>query len=115
MERYGQILAALLAQGHPARLNVSAATKLLLGKGKVTGYRLLAGGKFPVPVFGTPREQYVRLQDVAALLADLPFGGEEQGEVGQQKRRRVGRPPKLEQIAEERRRAVAATHSDGRS
>lgn len=71
MDRYAQILCALLER-HPARLSVEAASRLLLGKGKVYGYGLVRAGRFPVPVLGGGRgePQYVRLQDVARFFAD---------------------------------------------
>lgn len=112
MDRYALVLSDLLER-HSIRLNIEQATRLVLGKTKVTGYKLLREGKFPLPVHGGGKEDYfVRLQDVAALLCDVQLPQQEQSDQSgappqTTPRRRVGRPTKAEQLAEERRAALA--------
>lgn len=108
MDRYAQVLSSLL-ETHSIRLSVEQATRLVLGKTKVTGYRLLKEGKFPLPVHGGGNEDYfVRLQDVAALLCDVQVPQVPQRETPPTPApRRVGRPTRAEQLAEERRAALA--------
>ena len=107
MDRYAQVLSSLLEK-HSIRLSIAEATKLTLGKSKVTGYKLVREGKFPLPVQGGGKEDYfVRLQDVAALLCDVQLPQQEQaGASLTPAPRRVGRPTRAEQLAEERRRAL---------
>ncbi len=107
MDRYAQVLSGLLER-HSIRLSIEEATRLVLGKTKVTGYKLLREGKFPLPVHGGGKEDYfVRLQDVAALLCDVQLPQQEQaGAPSTSAPRRVGRPTRAEQLAEERRRAL---------
>lgn len=110
VDMYAQLLSSLL-ETHSIRLSVEQATRLVLGKSKVTGYKLLREGKFPLPVQGGGKEDYfVRLQDVAALLCDVQLPQQEQSDQSgaapqTTPRRRVGRPTKADQLAAERRRA----------
>ena len=108
MDRYAQVLSGLLER-HSIRLSIEQATRLVLGKTKVTGYKLLREGKFPLPVHGGGQEDYyVRLQDVAAALCDVQVPQVAQPETpATPTRRRVGRPTRAEQLAEERRAALA--------
>ncbi len=107
MDRYAQVLSGLLEK-HSIRLSIAEATKLILGKSKVTGYKLLKTGNFPLPVYGGGKDDhYVRLQDVAALLCDVGVPQVARPEIPPTPaRRRVGRPTRAEQLAEERRRAL---------
>ncbi len=108
MDRYALVLSGLLER-HSIRLSIEEATRLVLGKTKVTGYKLLREGKFPVPVQGGGQEDYyVRLQDVAALLCDVEVPQVAQPATpSTPTHRRVGRPTRAEQLAEERRAALA--------
>ena len=107
VDRYAQLLSSLLEK-HSIRLSIEDATRLVLGKTKVTGYKLVREGKFPLPVHGGGQEDYyVRLQDVAALLCDVEVPQAARPEIPPTPaRRRVGRPTRAEQLAEERRRAL---------
>ncbi|WP_324343498.1 hypothetical protein [Thiomonas arsenitoxydans] len=107
MDRYSHILCSLLEK-YPARICIEDASRLILGKGKVAGYELLKTSRFPVPVYGGQGERhYVRIQDIAEFLS-----GEHAPDAAQQTQpplggqRRVGRPTRAEQLAEERRRAL---------
>ncbi|CDW92497.1 hypothetical protein THICB2_220003 [Thiomonas sp. CB2] len=108
MDRYALVLSNLLER-HSIRLSIEEATRLVLGKTKVTGYKLLREGKFPLPVHGGGKEDYyVRLQDVALSLCDVQLHQVAQSETpSTATRRRVGRPTRAEQLAEERRAALA--------
>ncbi len=106
VDRYAQVLSSLLEK-HSIRLSIAEATKLVLGKSKVTGYKLLKSGSFPLPVYGGGKEDhYVRLQDVAAALCDVQVPAQSEPPHQAKSGRRVGRPTKAEQLAEERRRAL---------
>ncbi len=107
MDRYAQVLASLMEK-HSIRLSIAEATKLILGKSKVTGYKLLKTGNFPLPVHGGGQEDYyVRLQDVALSLCDVQLPQQSEPPHPSKSGRRVGRPTKAEQLAEERRAALA--------
>ena len=107
MDRYAQVLSGLLEK-HSIRLSIAEATKLILGKSKVTGYKLLKTGNFPLPVYGGGKEDhYVRLQDVAAALCDVQLPQQSEPPHPAKSGRRVGRPTRAEQLAEERRAALA--------
>lgn len=111
MDRYAQVLSSLLEK-NSIRLSIEQATRLVLGKTKVTGYKLVREGKFPLPVHGGGKEDYfVRLQDVAVLLCDVQLPQQEQADQSgaaplTTSRRRVGRPTKADQLVAERRRAL---------